>query len=321
MPAPRREFAVIIPARDAKSTILPCLAAVLQAYARVGGIAVTVVDNGSRDGTPDVVRAHFPDAVTVLDRPTLTVGALRNAGAAATDSEICCFVDADCVISLDWFERVRQVLSERRADAVGCYYALPALPTQLETAWDRLHFPAQDGPAGMINAGNFAVRRAIFAAAGGFSEILPTGEDAELCQRLADRGAVLWQDRSITAQHLGNPRSLGAFFRKEYWHALGALGTVRLGSLDRPFLMTLAFLATTAAGVGMILAGASPTARLAGVAWFLAVPLVTVVYRGVMARRWPPIVLGVLLYWVYFAARAVALPAAWRLRRPALSTS
>lgn len=321
MAAASPEFAVVIPARDARDTVLECVASVLQAAARVGGVPVLVVDNGSTDGTPDQLRTRFGNLVTVLERPGLTVGALRNVGVAASRSDVCCFVDADCVVAEDWFGQVRRVLAEHGADAVGCYYALPAHPTALERAWDRLHFPAGDGPVGMINAGNFAVRRAVLEAAGGFSEALPTGEDAELCQRLADQGAVLWQDRTIVARHLGNPRTAGAFLRKEYWHALGAFGTVRPGRLDRPFVMTLAFVVTTLGGVALAVMGTSPGTGLAGLALLVAAPLATVIYRGAMVRRWPPLSLGVLLYWLYFAARAAALPAAWRYRRPQPLTS
>lgn len=317
MPPQQSEFAVIIPAKDASSTVLACLRAVLGAAAQVGGAPIVVVDNGSSDGTPSLIEREFGNRITVLERPGLTIGAVRNAGVAATHSETCGFIDADCVVADDWFLRVREVLGEQDAGAVGCYYSLPERPTLLERAWDRLHFPSADGPAGMINAGNLAIRRDVLVAVGGFSETLPTGEDAELCQRLVAQGVRVWQDRRIRARHLGNPRGVVAFFRKEYWHSLGAFGTVRPGTLDKPFLMTLAFIAGTVLAVVLLLSG-HPWPALGAT---LAVPVVTVAYRGVVARRWPPLVLGVALYWVYFAARAAALPAAWGHRPSPLTTT
>jgi glycosyltransferase involved in cell wall biosynthesis len=315
------EFAVIVPAKNARRTLTRCLEAVSRAAALVGPVPVVLVDNGSSDGTPELASERIGPGLVVLHRPGFTVGALRNAGAAQVSARVLCFIDADCEVAPDWFLRVHEVLERTGAGAVGCYYTLPEKPALLERAWDRLHYPAADGPVGMINAGNLAVVSEPFHQAGGFDERLPTGEDAEFCQRLADRGILLWEDRSLVARHLGNPQSLGAFVAKQYWHALGALGTVRLGTLDRPFLMTLAFLATNLLALGLLLVPGTSIGEVgAALLLSVSVPLLTVGYRAQRVRRWPPIGLGTLLYWLYYAARVAALPAAWRHRPRARTT-
>lgn len=313
MPPSPAEFAVIVPVRDGRRTVARCIDAILRAGAGVGGVRVTLVDNGSTDGTAQLVAEQFGDWVTILREPDARVGALRNVGARHAPAATYCFIDADCVIAEDWFLCTREVLSRTGAGAVGCFYTLPEAPGALERAWDRLHSPAVDGPVSMINGGNLAVRAEVFEAVRGFDESLPSGEDAEFCQRLRDHGVLVWQDRSLVAQHLGNPRSLSAFARQQYWHALGAFGTVRASSLDRPFVMTLLFAATQVAAVGAVLRHGSAGPRyLVAVLLASAAPLATVAYRAVIARRWPPLLLGAVLYWIYYAARLAALPAASR---------
>jgi len=56
---------------------------------------IVVVDDGSTDGTPEYVRAHFAREVTFLARENAERGAARNAGAEATDAELLVFLDAD----------------------------------------------------------------------------------------------------------------------------------------------------------------------------------------------------------------------------------
>jgi GT2 family glycosyltransferase len=320
---PDPTMAAIVPCRNAKGFLTDCIGSLTSSAGDEGRIQLILVDNGSTDGSPEFVEATWP-RVGVLRRPGLSVGALRNEGVrAAGGAEILCFVDADCSVDSDYFRAVRESLERHAAQAVGCYYLLPPNPTRLEQAWDALHAPPADGPVRMINAGNLAVTRAAFEAAGGFDPNLPTGEDAKFCLRLLDRGAVLWQDRRLRVIHHGNPASLRAFFAKEYWHALGMIGTARMIPLDRPLAMTLLHLvALAAAGAVLVAWRATPAALLLAAALVLAVPLATVIYRATTTRRIPPLGMGLVLYTLYFLARVAALPeACWHglRRRPSLS--
>ncbi len=311
-----RPISVVVPCRNARGWLDQALASVVDAAQREPAVEVVVVDNGSTDGTAEEVERRWGSQVTLLRAPRRTVGALRNLGAAHGGGTILSFVDADCAVAPGYFGIVRELLAETGAAAVGCYYELPPVPTALERAWDRLHAPAQDGPAAMINAGNLAVTRPAFEAVGGFDEVLPTGEDAELCARLRAQGFPVWQDRRMRARHLGNPTSLGRFVAKEYWHALGMFGTVRGGDLDRPFLMTLLHAALLGTAILQLVRGHPGWLALA-----LVAPALAVAYRGMTLHRLPPVGWGLVLYFAYFTARVAALPQAaaigWHWRRAA----
>ena len=82
-------FSVIIPTFDRATLIGATLASVVGRP----GVEVIVVDDGSTDGTPDVV-ATFP-TVTLLRQAHLGPGAARNAGLAVAAGEYAAFLDSD----------------------------------------------------------------------------------------------------------------------------------------------------------------------------------------------------------------------------------
>ena len=82
-------ISVIIPAYNAADTIVACLESVVD-----GAGEVIVVDDGSTDGTAEVVRKAFPEVI-VLQQSNQGVSAARNAGMNAATGDYFAFVDAD----------------------------------------------------------------------------------------------------------------------------------------------------------------------------------------------------------------------------------
>lgn len=302
--AARPGFAYVVPMRDAMRFLPVCLPALLGAAAQAGA-EVVLVDNGSTDGTRAWAAQACGTAARVIDAPGATIGGARNRGAQACSADTLVFIDADCEVQRDHLAQVAAAFAETGADAVGAPYETPADPHWVEDVWQRLH-AAGDGPAHHLPAGNLAVRRASFAAVGGFDETLTTGEDAELCQRLRQAGARIERHTRIQVVHHGNPKSLRAFFAKQCWHALGMFSTTGRGEIDKPVAL-MAFHAVLVV-VGLALPFWSSMRSLAGaalsVAALNAVPVAAVLYRR--GRRWrggPSWLRAVLLYHVYFAAR------------------
>lgn len=88
-------LSIIIPAFNAASFIADCLASVVRP-----GVEVIVVDDGSTDGTGDIVETDFP-AVRVIRQPNQGVSAARNAGIRSATGDFLAFVDADDRLSPD----------------------------------------------------------------------------------------------------------------------------------------------------------------------------------------------------------------------------
>lgn len=301
-------ISVIIPARNARAYLGETLPALLAATSAHGGAEVIVVDNGSTDGTADFVRAAGGGRVRCLECPEERVGGLRNRGVEASSGAILAFVDADCLIDPDWVVVLDGILADPAVAGAGAPYDLPDSPAPLEEAWHSLHDQPRDGPAAWLFGGNCGLRREAFVAVGGFDPALESGEDAELGMRLRRAGHRLVTRRGLHARHLGNPKSWGGFFRQQVWHGMGMFGTMRVDWLDRPTLMLLAFIAAHLIAVGRVAGAPSRVgAWVPAVALVFLVPLAAVLYRvasGGKARR-PLLAIG--LYYVYFAARSVAL--------------
>lgn len=309
-PAPTGTITVIIPVLNALATLPACLDSVLAAMRPAGIRELVVVDNGSRDGSFELLETRYRDQVRLMREPGINVGQVRNVGAAGARTDLLAFIDSDCVIATDYFTTMQRVFADRSVAASGASYALPDHPGWIERTWDALHAAPARGPVAWINAGNFSIRRRVFEQLGGFDGTLSSGEDTQIGARLRKEGFVLYEEPSLRAVHLGNPKSIGHFFRKHVWHGMGILGTPGARDLvRRPLALLVAHLLLTITGITALFASGLPTATRVGLfaAGALAVPLFSVFYRMARNRQRCNVAAALLLYFVYYTARLVAL--------------
>lgn len=92
------QISVIIPVFDRAHCIAEAVASALQQEPVT--VQVVVVDDGSSDGSADVVRATFPDdpRVVVLRQDNLGPSAARNLGTAAATAPLVTYLDSDDVL-------------------------------------------------------------------------------------------------------------------------------------------------------------------------------------------------------------------------------
>ncbi|MEM9485757.1 MAG: glycosyltransferase, partial [Cyanobacteria bacterium P01_F01_bin.116] len=173
-----------------------------------------LVDNGSRDRTPDILK----DAVTQAQAAGLTLKhlsetdiqsayAARNTGIRTATGEIFAFTDADCYPANTWLENLVQGFQD---SAVGlCVGEITALPgnTWLERYAERKNIMSQQDtlnhpfcPYGQT--ANIAVRACAFEKIGLFRPHMTTGGDADICWRLQrDGGWQLQYAKTAIVQH------------------------------------------------------------------------------------------------------------------------
>jgi N-acetylglucosaminyl-diphospho-decaprenol L-rhamnosyltransferase len=148
--------------------------------------SVVVVDNGSTDGTGEMVGSHHP-GVTLI-QPGRNLGAVgRNVGVAATDAPYVAFCDDDTFYDPGALSLAADLLDEHPKLAVITATILvePAGrldPICAEMAQSPLHRPAgiPGHPLLSFLAGVSVVRRSAFVQAGGFSDRLWLGGEEEL---------------------------------------------------------------------------------------------------------------------------------------------
>ena len=123
-PPVRRPVTVVLPVRDEETQVAGCLAAVLDQRG-IEDLRVVVVDDGSTDGTADVVRAVYDHRVRLLradPRPRLAgeTARLRDGGERPrSDDEVLVFVDADVRLFPDAIAAAVAVLDEHGLDLVS----------------------------------------------------------------------------------------------------------------------------------------------------------------------------------------------------------
>ena len=106
LPAPAMKVSVVIPVLDEERRI----GRLVRELSRMDGISeIIVVDGGSRDGTPDIVRA-FPDALLLCSTPGR--GPQQNAGARVATGDVLLFLHADTRLPEDAMAHIRSALAD-----------------------------------------------------------------------------------------------------------------------------------------------------------------------------------------------------------------
>ena len=148
------------------------------------------------------------------------------------------------------------------------------------------------------------VRRAVFEDINGFDERLETDEDCDFGGRLHKAGYFMLEDPDIRVVHLGNPKSLQAFYQKEKWHATNALAAKFSELFDRPTIMSILFGITILVSVVCMAASVWIDINyLWAVLLVLLLPLTTAVYRAYQFKKYRYIPELTLLWGIFFMVR------------------
>ncbi|HUE76455.1 MAG TPA: glycosyltransferase, partial [Longimicrobiales bacterium] len=187
---------------------------------------VIIVDDGSEDGTDEMVLARFGDRVRVLRQENRGLAAARNAGLAAAGGELIQFLDADDVLLDRKLEKQVALLGRApRLDVAYCDYAFFA-DGRPEHRWPSGHEPppADSQPLLHLIRGNtIAVhaalsRRVRIQEIGGFDESLGACEDLDLWLRMAAAGCRFQYIPEVLVLYRVRPGSMsGDAVRQAEW--------------------------------------------------------------------------------------------------------
>ncbi len=193
---------VVVPVRNGERTIGDCIQSILNADFPTASREIIVVDNGSTDRTPQIIRSY---PVTYLLELRRGPSRARNRGIEASRGDILAFTDADCVVTVGW---LRTLAAEFGIPEVsGVAGEIVAYPPR--TAVER--YAARRRPLWQLAAlnsarpfavtANVAFRRSAFAAIGLFDPRFLTGQDQEFSRRFFAAGLRMRYSRAALVFH------------------------------------------------------------------------------------------------------------------------
>ena len=228
---------VIIPCFN-ESKYLPKTFSSLAKYSKAEEceLCVILVDNGSTDKSRDIARSFGADVFT---KPKATIGKLRNIGVSKVKmGDLLVFIDADILVTEIWMKKVIECATSLHSNdlfVTGYPYLPPDKASWLERHW----FSAEQKNLKYINSGNLITTKSLFDMIGGFDESLKTGEDYDFCFRARKQGAEIVPEKDYKVYHLGYPKTLFAFFKREMWHGVGDCQTLSKFLNSKPAIISL----------------------------------------------------------------------------------
>ncbi len=181
---------------------------------------IVLVDDGSNDGTQEVVAAYLkkrearregggvtlPGFVSIVQK-NMGLSYARNAGAHASTGEVIAYTDSDCMADPEWlYYLVGTLLSGSYAGVGGPNISPPAVNwVQAAVAaapGGPSHVLLTDVVAEHIPGCNMAFHRWAFDMVGGFDpEYRKAGDDVDFCWRLQTAGQVIAFSASAIVWH------------------------------------------------------------------------------------------------------------------------
>ncbi len=188
--------------------------ALQSALAQNGAIEVLVIDDGSDDGTADMVRTDFPQVR--LERSEISCGLIvqRNRAALLAAAPIIFSIDDDAAFSSPLV--VEQTLLEFDDPRIGAVAIPYREPNKANCVMQQA--PSRDGiwVANSFIGTAHAVRRDVFLQLGGYREALfHQGEEGDFCIRMLERGYFVRTGNADVIYHYESPRR--DFRRMDYY--------------------------------------------------------------------------------------------------------
>ncbi|SFR58566.1 Glycosyltransferase, catalytic subunit of cellulose synthase and poly-beta-1,6-N-acetylglucosamine synthase [Marinobacter daqiaonensis] len=276
---------IVIPALNEEESIEQCLMSLTdQSYPR-DSYEIIVVDNGSEDDTVTIARRY---ADKVLEKVGVNVGAVRNHGAFQARGEILICTDSDCLFDKSWIENGVNLLKKNPGHVFGGGLKSGDNPTWVEKYWLLNDHGENTRQQKDLMGSCIFIWKSDFLDTGAFREDVSSGEDTELSQSLESTGLTISIRKELSVVHMGNAKTVGAFSRRQVWHAENYIRNIRKSVRDPVFYLALSFLVLLSALVISVIA--YPSVSLGLTALLLTMPAILSAKR--MLRAKPSIAVG-----------------------------
>jgi GT2 family glycosyltransferase len=212
---------------------------------------LVVVDQGDGARTEAVLSelVTAAPAVVHVKQARRGLSASRNAAFRAASSEVVAVTDDDCVPDASWIAELKNAFGETDAPDAVCGRVLPRGPAgagrvavSSRTSQVRREFTGNALPWAVGTGANFAARRELVQAVGGYDERLGVGsaggagEDLDIVRRLLRRGARIRYEPGSLVYHERQSPDRRRSTRSSYGRGVGACFALWLRERD-PFAL------------------------------------------------------------------------------------
>ena len=212
---------IVVGVRNMRTTIGKCIESLLKCEYQDKDIII--VDDGSSDGTPDVIRKY---PVKLVSIPASGIAKARDIGYKESHGDIVAYTDADCEVQEDWVLRFVKYFANPSISAVtGRTVFQPG--TDVSSLCRSAEYAIRYGRLGpsvkMATGPNCAFRRSSLEQVGGFDVGVAFGEDAVVSYRLIEAGLKIVYDDKMIVHHVPE-QGLRRYYRKRYRDAKSFVG-------------------------------------------------------------------------------------------------
>ena len=153
-----------------------------------------------------------------------------------------------------------------------------------------------------ISGGNLIVSRDAFSVLGGFDSTLKTGEDVDFCDRAKREPNIeFFTDSEFQCIHLGYPRNIPQFAKRELWHGEGDFRSISDFLKSKVAIVAMIYGLLSCLGVGGLIIGE----WLLSTITFLVIVALNYVISGVRFGDWGgrACLFKNLINYIYFLSR------------------
>lgn len=206
-------FSVVIPLFNKREHIIRTIDSILaQTYSN---FEIVIVDDGSTDGSVELVNELRGDSVRLFRQPHSGVSAARNRGVEEANGQIIAFIDADDTWEPHFLDEMIELYkSFPEAKAYASAYQFVEQGNQFLDP--KMNFSHQHNHACLLNdyfsissrgdqpfmMSSFCIQRESFLQLGGFSKELSLAEDKDLFVRVALEMKIAYTPSVLAFYHL-----------------------------------------------------------------------------------------------------------------------
>jgi hypothetical protein len=221
-------LSVVVPVRNGARWLPEVLAAIVD-ECRGRPFEVLVIDDGSDDGSRDMVRQRRSSSITLVEGPRRGAAAAINLGLRLARFDLVAQIDQDVVVRPGWVGTLTRALDEPGVAAVQGWYTTDrrarllarVMALDLEQRYEGI----AAGDTDHVCTGNVLWRRGAILAVGGLDESLGYGYDNDLSYRLGAAGYRLRICRDARSHH-GWRDDLVGYLSQQYGFGYGRLDLV-----------------------------------------------------------------------------------------------